>query len=524
MSVGKLWQDIVKVALVGSDRQSLSLPVESGTLVEMLGQVPTDPPEGHLLRVAGTVALYRQAGQRPTPLDLTAPEPCETEDLPLCSPLARRLLGILLAGEHRELLPEWLERAAAAGQRVPAERLPQVLARGKKDAALRPLVVLVLGKRGQWLAACNPHWDYATAAAGEVVDPEVWQTGSPEARLAFLRQVRRQDPDRARELVASTWKSEKANGRVAQLEILATNLTMADEPWLETVLDDRSKNVRQASAALLATLPESRLCQRMAARVAPLLEWKDGRQPAIAVTLPSKCDAAMERDAIAPKPERGLGEKAWWLLQMLEAIPPAYWCQHWQTTPQALIRSVEERWQGILWAGWATAAINYGATDWAEALLQPEFVKSFPELAPPLLASLPPERQQVICLQMLQAAPAQLSAADSRGTLVTGLLESCQGPWSLELTEATITHLLAAVTQKKTPAWSYGLVGFLPTLALRAPVSSPAETAQIVAKVTAALEDDRSQYYFAYYLQPFQTRLEVRQQIQQAFSATPATP
>ncbi len=44
-------------------------------------------------------------------------------------------------------------------------------------------------------------------------------------------------------------------------------------------------------------------------------------QGVIAVTLPTKVDAAMERDGIDPQPQEGIGKRAWWFRQILAAAP-----------------------------------------------------------------------------------------------------------------------------------------------------------------------------------------------------------
>ena len=97
-------------------------------------------------------------------------------------------------------------------------------------------------------------------------------------------------------------------------------MSLDDETFLEAALDDRRKEVRGAAADLLARLPESALRRRALERALPLLKFKSNklRRKTIEVTLPEACDKAMQRDGVEPKPGfRGVGEKAWWLQQML---------------------------------------------------------------------------------------------------------------------------------------------------------------------------------------------------------------
>src|SRR5262249_24550712 len=147
-----------------------------------------------------------------------------------------------------------------------------------------------------------------------------WEIGDRAARLTLLHEARKTVPDLARELLAATWAGEKADDRATFLGTFEAGLSMADEPFLEGVLDDRSKEVRRAAAPLLTRLPDSRLAGRMFERVRPLLTWVGGTKPRmlglrqgqparIEMTLPAACDKAMIRDGVEPKPppeRRGL--------------------------------------------------------------------------------------------------------------------------------------------------------------------------------------------------------------------------
>src|SRR5205814_2036045 len=118
--------------------------------------------------------------------------------------------------------------------RVPEESLPALLEIGRARPELRKSILSVIGKRGAWLASQNLYWDYALVA-GEESDEAIettWQTGSRTARVALLQRVRARDPQRARELIASTWREDKAADRTAFLETLREGLSMADEPFL----------------------------------------------------------------------------------------------------------------------------------------------------------------------------------------------------------------------------------------------------------------------------------------------------
>src|SRR5207249_3260798 len=115
----------------------------------------------------------------------------------------------------------------------------------------------------------NPDWSGLFVTSVENAD-ETWQTGTPQQRKLLLAVLRSSDPDKARELVESTWAEDSPEDRTAFLEAFAAGLAPADEPLLEKALDDKRKPVRDAAAQLLARLATSQLAHRMSTRLAAL--------------------------------------------------------------------------------------------------------------------------------------------------------------------------------------------------------------------------------------------------------------
>ncbi len=319
-------------------------------------------------------------------------------------PRAAGYLDSILHHKRMELLPEWLCAAANAGLRVPEAYLPALLDVGRKnELLLRAAILPTLGKRGVWLAQHNPAWEYVRGQ--DTTNAEtVWQTGRREARLTLLQRLRREDPARARTLLQSTWKEAALKERTALLPLLADGLSMEDEPFLESVLDDRSKEVRAIAAGLLSRLPQSRLVQRMIERLEPLLSVQKGgmlKKGAIVVELPQECDNAMQRDGIDPKPPRYSQKNAWWLCQMIGYVLLSHWGQQWELSPADVLKYARKsEWHSTLLDGWARAAINQRDAEWVEALL---LDKSGTREDDELIRGLPQERAEAFMLTRLQS-------------------------------------------------------------------------------------------------------------------------
>ena len=479
-----VWADLVAAALVGTDRHPPALPPVGGALGELLGKIAPDAdPAGALLGAAAAVSLYRRAGWLP-PTGAAQPfPPCPPDDLPTCSARAGAHLAQMLGGTHAAALPEWLESLAAAGCTVPAATLPILLERGRAEEPLRPRIVAMLGARGRWLADLNPDWDYAImpgdTSAAEAVTVH-WETGSRDARLSLLSRLRADEPARARELLAASWASEKVDERADFLATFAEGLSMADEPLLEQTLNDRAERVRRVAADLLCRLPDSALNERMIARASQCLRWVAGAKPQIELTLPEEYDKSMQRDGIGRKPSSSsIGEKAWWLSQMIELIPPDVWCKLWDVRPVQIIAArIPKEWRDLLLSSWSKAAQRHGDQEWLEKVIALRRSGNKLGTLNELLPHLPPARREQIILELLEIKDDSL--AGDHPVLVA--LRAVPGPWSHTLARAVMVNLQRRMVNivSKNQLSDWYLRSDLSEFALHIPADLAAEAAAMI--------------------------------------------
>jgi hypothetical protein len=210
---------------------------------------------------------------------------------------------------------------------------------------------------------------------------------------------------------------------------------MADEPFLEERLDDRSISVRRAAADLLANLATSRLSLRMQARLLPLLRLESKgllrHTEVLEVMLPEGADAAMQRDGIRPKAGGQGGAKALLLAQMLALVPPSMWSREFSRSPQELLAAAAASdWKEWLRTAWIEAAARHGDREWARALVQ-----ALGERATPVLQLLPEqERDDFLCEALDNLNDGLLIVQFSRFS----------GAWSPRLTRALLKRIREA--------------------------------------------------------------------------------
>ncbi|KPI14390.1 hypothetical protein OK074_8660 [Actinobacteria bacterium OK074] len=460
------------VALLGTDRRTpAGLPPGTETPVA-------------LLDAAAVETVRRRAGLRPARA-AARPEPAARDPRPPLPPAAARRLTTLLAdrpgtggGNRRgtapdlmELLPQWLQLANERGYAAPPESLPALLdaARGRTD--LRPAALAFGGPRALWLAALNQDWRFALRSApdggGGLPGPEEtdrvqqqWQEGLFAERVALLTRLRDRSPATARELLAATWPTERAEDRLMFLDALRTGLESADEAFLEQALSDRSRNVRATAAELLSALPGSALAGRMAERAGTCVALDHTRErPTIAVEAPHACDADMERDGVAPKPPSGRGQRSWWLGQLVEAAPLATWpARLGGRTPEEIVAlPVADDWQSELHGSWCRAAVRQRDAAWARALLGPP---SRPEAGGPGAVSLAERSKLLATLESAERAKWVAGFIDTHGlSEAFQLLGACAVPWAEPLGQAVVDALEIARDAGSYP-WSFsGVMG-----------------------------------------------------------------
>ena len=354
------WIDqLAATAMLGTERAGntpLGAP-GAATLDPVIEQIPPTPPEHALLTAASIASVYTRAGALPA--QITAiPSTAPATDKPPVSNASAQHLALMLKDHHAEVLPEYLGLVASANRSLPPKYLPALLSLAARDEKIRARIVPILGPRGQWIAAQNRDWSDLSATP----ESDLYHTGTAPQRLAVLRHLRATDPARARTLITSTWSEEKPADRAAFLETLATNLSMEDEPFLESALDDKRKEVRTTAANLLAGLTQSRLATRMMARLTPLitLTKKLLGQPKLHIDIPKLHDPDMTRDGIDFKSAHpSLGEKASYLASIIAATPLYFWRDLTGFDEPTLLKHLtNHEWKDAALLGIATAAIR----------------------------------------------------------------------------------------------------------------------------------------------------------------------
>jgi Family of unknown function (DUF5691) len=359
---------LANVALLGTQRSSLPTLTSNDAILGALKTISDEQVENKLLSLAGTLSLYEQAGTTPPRLRRVVND-VPLQDKPKCNPNIAKYLSRLLEGQHTELLPEFLTALAEAGYRVPEETLPILFDRARNVYYLRIPLLAAMGETGRWLARQNSAWYFADVLTFERASAD-WKSNVLLARQGIVKQARVNDVGLGLELIESTWKTESPTDRTWIIKALRTNITLADEPFLETALDDRSFSVRKTAAELLSVLPASRLSKRMMVVAETMVELRDAE---LFIEFPDITPQLM-RDGVG-RPVWNDAEKvlASQLNDIVSLLPLTFWHERFNVSPEYVIDAAKASiWSKSLMGGLANAIERQATNDWALALLMTE--------------------------------------------------------------------------------------------------------------------------------------------------------
>lgn len=439
------WAPLLPAAMVGTERHLApwpNLPGEIGALASQ-ATASTDEPATALLRVAAVLATCALAGARGAALSVALPHAAADDTLPAldAGPLHEAVRWALHEGPGR-LHHSVCMALGAAQRRLPTALLPQALELGRRSLALRAALLPVLGERGLWLAAQRDEWKFAAGASTPENDVSHWTDGTLEQRRAFLAHEREADAAAARERLRGALPELSAKERAELVTALTVGLGADDEALLDTLRADRSREVRQAALAVLLRLPQAAHPRRAAARVAALTthervllrkRWQIDAPPAAADEW--KADQV---DAARPQHEP-LGERAWWLYQLVRQVPLQWWSEHTALSPAELLEwAAGTDWAEALLRGWRDVLFAAPDEAWCDALLD-RWPKALRENPSSVLALLSPARRErhlqrqlrdsgtalhVTVAQILAACPAgQTLSPDTSRLLVERVVE-----------------------------------------------------------------------------------------------------
>lgn len=503
--MNQTWAELTKSALLGTERMPPS-PAAPGLLGTMLEALADRGAEERLLGSAALVWQHERAGAQAAALDsdYAIPE-APAERLEPASPRACAILAEALLAKEQSVVLYWLRCAEAARRRVPYQSLPALLNLSRGSIDLRRQLLPVLGERGGWLAERNSEWK--ALKGGELQDASAWETGSNEARLKFLQELRARDPAQAREQLQKVWKQEKAKQRSEFLAVLELGLSAEDEPFLEACLDDRSEEVRSRALHLLNAIPTSAFMHRMNERAKGLMSLGESGSVRKLQFVPAvPVDAALLRDGLPPPAKNVPAEDPAYrrstVSYILSRVAPSTFAAQLGVTLSefiALARDASaERFAWMVEASFRTKSMDF-IRAWFLSLNSKDFDVEFIQRAP----SLDPATRESILRDYLRGDWGRVHSMSNYLDLVPELPSDLQATFY----PAVLERSARKWSQAKLPEWREDYL--LTRLASSMPASLYPESLEILAGVEMA---DVFRDLIPKLMYPLQQRFEIQRE------------
>lgn len=406
------WKPLLATAMVGTERQSSGQPSWPGAIGQTIDDAMTqaaDAPTA-LLRASGMLAACSLAGLQGAP----GPVPASTTH---AAPDTRPSLHELPEGQLLHLVTWALQEGPTrlhhqiclaldrAGYRFAPSMLPAALDMGRRCVALRTALAPVLGERGLWLATQRDDWRYAVGVSACAPEETRWTEGSLEQRRAFLAAERAALPEQARQRLQQALPDLGAKERADLVGVLAEQLSQQDEPLLDSLRSDRSRDVRTTALELLLRMPGAAHPQRAMARMATLVRHERALlRKHWVIDAPEAVGADWKADNLdTPRPQHeALGERAWWLYQLVRQVPLSWWSEHTRMSASELIEWAKGTdWAQSLLRGWLDVLLAAPSQDWAQAFIDTGAVHTLRTSVASILALLPRAARENIWQQRL---------------------------------------------------------------------------------------------------------------------------
>jgi len=341
----ELWNEIIHTAMLGTDKKAISVDTLADDLSEaatLINSNTNTDKEEKFLQLASVIFNYRQSGALPLYKEEINLQPASTEEKEYCSIEAMQALQDILSEESIPLLKFWLRHCNGRQRIVNPAIIPNLFSIAMQNKSLQLPVANCCGKRGEWLARFNDAWNFSVSELPE----QIWQTGTTEQRKSILKDTRKINPQLAREWLIQTWPQEDAAARISLLELLNENIGEEDIPFLEQVLSDKSKKVKEEALNLLKQIPSSPIVQLYQRVIQQAISMKKEKtllglssKTVLNFTLAGTINEEVFKSGIQKlSSQKDTSDERFIIYQLLSQVPPSFLETHLGATPLEIIR------------------------------------------------------------------------------------------------------------------------------------------------------------------------------------------
>lgn len=265
-----MWEELVKTALLGTERTEIAEALETFLKQCKLPQ-PTSAEE-ELLQLLSVYASAKKSKIQTQQIVIEIPQ--AKEETQSCSAEAAKKLQLILKGTYAAALPEFFYLLSKKEQTLPPSSLPDLFEKSLTDAPLWQQIQNFMPPFGEWLLHQNINW-----AAIWLTEKEIdWISATPTQQVRYLSQIRKSaTPQSAIELLNPIWENIDWKRRLELLKPFKDGLSKSDEPFLTKVIKEKRKDLRQLAMNFLLQIPDSELSIQLLEYLKQHIAFKSGK-------------------------------------------------------------------------------------------------------------------------------------------------------------------------------------------------------------------------------------------------------
>jgi len=400
-------EKLAEIAVLGTSKKNIK-----SELLDWGKQykIPSNYPEQYLLQAAYLDLQMREAGKiLEKDENFEQIEAIEDEKNAVDDNYIYYLKQIL--EEFPYLILPYVERLISAKKILPASIVPQFLDFAKRqDPDFKEKINLVAGNRAAFLAKYNANWDFL---AIKEID---WETSSHKERLVFVRNLRKNNPEKSVELIRSCFSEEHSKEKLELLQCLTINLGKYDKAFLQSCMENRGQQVVQTAFDYLLKLdkPQQEFLKKEASPYIKIHKGGFLTANRLEINLPEKDEGIFKKLGNCNHTGANLGKKATLLHKIISRLPIDYYSILYSD----LIKIAEKNeWRAMLLSAWQNAAINYNDSQWAVELI-PVLIKYNISIDTQLTQNIDNREFNTILKQSFSSYPKQFKNKEAIGILL----------------------------------------------------------------------------------------------------------
>lgn len=351
------WREIVKVALLGTDRSGLLAKEDEAS----------PEPSTQLLQQAVLKKTEQTAGFPLKKLTPNAVLEGSENAQDTVAPNIQVFLERILDGTYEDALPEALSLLEKTNKKIPAYLLPEIMKYLDTRLVNWQQILPALGQDAQWLLQQHPSWKNHLYFPIE----KDWYEGPFVRQLLFFKASLRLNPAKALEYLKASWPDQTEKEQLEYTRIIASTPGGECHAFLELLLWHKNKKLRQMAAFALVKIPDSVVAQKLEDYIQSFFLNKKNTLANQDLTFSAEANPDLKHWGLQTLKTKYTAQKGKDMLaQAISKVRPEFLEDTFELTPSRILSQIKVnpvKWMPVF--AILDSTLHHKSPLWAEALL-----------------------------------------------------------------------------------------------------------------------------------------------------------